>query len=69
MSNPSYNDLSSSINRNTTNGRLTEEPGPTTRSIPTVNNGTRLSRGLSRDRDHRVNGQTGMHNALSSGNE
>lgn len=68
MSNPSYNDLTSSINRNAANGRLTEEPGPTTRSIPTVNNGTRLSRGLSRDRDKRVHGQAAQ-NALSSGNE
>ena len=68
MSNPSYNDLSSSINRNTTNGRLTEEPGPSNRSIPTVNNGARLSRGLSRDRDQRIHGQAAQ-NALTSGNE
>ena len=68
MSNPSYNDLSSSVNRNTNNGRLTEEPGPPNRSIPIAMNGARLSRGLSRDRDQRAQVKAAQ-NALSSGNE
>ena len=68
MSNPSYNDLSSSVNRNANNGRLTEEPGPANRSIPIDVNGARLSRGLSRDRDQRVNIGAAQI-ALSSGNE
>lgn len=57
MSDPRYNEnMSNSLLRNINNGRLTEEPASTNRNNPIAVGGSRISRGLSRDRDLRAQG-------------